>query len=245
MLVRMGLKQDVMSQSWHLCKANHSVNTSFIFMRTVGVSRRLDAKSLLLEVRHGDGKAGDRLMSVLYADLRRIVSGVMASEGPIHPVQPAAVVNEALLGWVQSRGRSSPSTPAAQLDWQSRAHLLAIASHQMRLVLADYQRRRSTTKVETPLKIAWRSTTNGAGETLYQFAVIDQLLRQWGQTDARLARIFEMYCFAGMSAREIGLVEHTSTAKAKRDCDLARDYITEAASAGLMSVSSIEYENAK
>ncbi len=156
--------------------------------------------SLMWEVGNG---GGDRLMSVLYADLRRMVRGVMASEG----------------------------------------QRLAAAAQQVRLVLNDYARRRSGTKNGAPLKIALADAVFGGPGTAYDFAAVDRLLKQLAGKDAALARILEMYCFGGMSDREMALVEHTSTAKAKRDRELAGSWLAQAAQAGLESVRLLKIGN--
>ncbi len=117
-------------------------------MWNVGNSRRLDVPQLLWEVRNGNGNAADGLMSVLYSDLRRIVRGVIASEGRKHALRPAAVVNESYVGLVESRCRSASANKKGGLvvDWQCRAHFLSVAARQMRLVLTDYSRRRTADK---------------------------------------------------------------------------------------------------
>ena len=103
-------------------------------MRTIGEPRRLDVTRLLNEVRSGTDGAVDQLSSVLNADLRRIVRGVMASGGQDHALQPAAVVNEAFVGLVHSRCRVAAPNAPVQIDWQSRAYFLAVAARQVRLV---------------------------------------------------------------------------------------------------------------
>jgi len=201
-------------------------------MRDAGDTRRFDITHLLQEARNGNSSAMDRLMSALYADLRRIVRGVMASEGQRHALEPAAVVGEAFLRFVPARRRSPALHPEAPADWQSRAHFLAIAARQMRLVLSDNATGRGRSNAF--LKIALNDPLLDGAAGTRDFAALDELLRLSSETDSLRTRILEMHCFAAMSDREIALVEHTSTSKAKRDRELARNWL-----AGMMASQSL------
>jgi len=153
-----------------------------------------------------------------------------ADEGQHHALEPAAVVNEALLRLFQSRYRLGLTNSIALLDWQSRAHILALASRQMRLVLNDYvtRRTRTRTRVSTHITIALKDPVFGDADGTHDFTFIDRLLKLLAETDANLSRILEMCCFGGMSDREIALVEHSSTSKAKKDRELAHNWLADA-----------------
>jgi RNA polymerase sigma-70 factor (ECF subfamily) len=209
-------------------------------MQTVGEPRRLDVTRILKEVQSGNSSAIDRLMSVVYSDLRRIVRGVMASEGQHHALQPAAVVNAAFLGLVPSRLRSASFDTAAPVGWQTRAHFLAVAAGQIRLALGDYAQCRRRMKAGWRLTISLDDPFLGNTETTHDFAVIDQLLKSSAATNVGLGRILEMSCFGGMTVREIALVLHTSTTKARRDREFAGRWLARQVSATSLSVSTRE-----
>ena len=165
-------------------------------------------------------------MSVLYSDLRKIVRGVIASEGRKHALRPAAVVNESFVGLVESRCRSASARKSGLLvDWQCRAHFLSVAARQMRLVLTDYGHRRTADKGGIRLTISLGDSTSPCGTGIFDFDAIDQLLRASLTRNAAEVKVLEMSWFGGMSDREIALVEHTSPAKARRDMEAARRWV--------------------
>jgi RNA polymerase sigma factor (TIGR02999 family) len=195
-------------------------------MSNVGKSRRLDVPELLWEVRNGNGSAADNLMSVVYSDLRRIVRGVLVSEGRKHALRPAAVANESFVGLVESRCRSASTKKSGLLvDWQCRAHFLSLAARQMRLVLTDYGHRWTADKGGMRLTISMGDAASPSGTGIFDFETIDQLLRTSLTRHASEVRVLEMSWFGGMSDREIALVEHTSPTKARRDIEAARHWV--------------------
>src|SRR5450755_3967841 len=85
---------------------------------------------LLTELREGNPDAANRLMPLIYGELRRIAGSYMQRERPAHTLQATALVNEVYMRL--ARGAAIP--------WQSRAHFFGIAAHAMREVLLDYAR---------------------------------------------------------------------------------------------------------
>src|SRR5664279_2605913 len=91
---------------------------------------------LLTELREGKQEAANRLMPLIYSELRRMAGSYMQRERTGHTLQATALVNEVYL-----RLAGGGPTP-----WQNRAHFFAIAAHAMREVLLDYARRHSAGK---------------------------------------------------------------------------------------------------
>src|SRR5215468_10412544 len=91
---------------------------------------------LLLDWRNGDSKALDRLMPVIYDELRRIAAHYLRQERRGHTLQTSALVNEAYLRMVGSE----------KIEWQNRAHFFGIAAQAMRRILVDYARSRNYQK---------------------------------------------------------------------------------------------------
>jgi hypothetical protein len=162
-------------------------------------------------------------MSVLYADLRRIVRGVMASEGQHHALRPASVVKEAFVGLVQAHYRSASAAFDEVADWRSRAYFLSVAARQIRLVLADYTRRRSS---RVPLTISVDDDSNLFGGAPLNFVVLDEILKAASDRHTAMVRILEMDCFGGMTDQEIGLIEHISAFQARIDRESARNWLS-------------------
>src|SRR5882757_9609040 len=85
---------------------------------------------LLLEWQKGDKQALERLMPLVYAELRAIARRYLARERPGHTLQSTALVHEAYLKLVDQR----------RMQWQNRAHFLGIAAQMMRRILVDHAR---------------------------------------------------------------------------------------------------------
>src|SRR6266705_284049 len=85
---------------------------------------------LLVDWRRGDAAALDKLMPLVYQELRRIACRYMRGERAGHTLQSAALVNEAYLRLIDIR----------RIDWQNRAHFFAMAAQLMRRTLVDHAR---------------------------------------------------------------------------------------------------------
>src|SRR5580704_14202998 len=95
-----------------------------------------DITILLSQVRGGDREAADRLVPLIYAELRRMAGAYMQRERPDDTLQATALVHEAYLRMTGEQAG----------DWQNRAHFFALAAHIMRQILWDHARRRHAEK---------------------------------------------------------------------------------------------------
>src|SRR4029453_16311934 len=95
-----------------------------------------DVPTLLDGWRRGDRDALERLLPLVYSELRRIAARQLRNERAGHTLQPTALVHEAYLRLVDQR----------QVDWQNQAHFFGVAAQVMRRVLVDYARRRAALK---------------------------------------------------------------------------------------------------
>src|SRR5947199_10699838 len=91
---------------------------------------------LLLDWSGGDKAALDKLMPLVYEELRRLAHRYMGRERPGHTLQTSALVNEAYLRLIDQR----------DVRWQNRAHFFGIAAQIMRRILVDYARGRRYAK---------------------------------------------------------------------------------------------------
>src|SRR3954467_9333655 len=92
--------------------------------------------SLLHGMQQGDSVAVDRLIPIVYRELRRIAGALMKSERVDHTLQPTAVVHEALLRLMEGQ----------PVSFENRAHFFAVAARTMRRLLVDHARRRVADK---------------------------------------------------------------------------------------------------
>ncbi|HEX8299495.1 MAG TPA: ECF-type sigma factor, partial [Rubricoccaceae bacterium] len=95
-----------------------------------------DVTHLLHSLAGGDGRAADRVMPLVYAELRRIARGYVARERDGHTLAATDLVHEAFLRLAD----------ATQVSWQGRAHFYAVAASVMRRLLVDWARARRTDK---------------------------------------------------------------------------------------------------
>ena len=99
-------------------------------------SRRGEATAFLQELRSGDETAADRLLPVVYEELRAIARGMLRRERSGHTLQPTALVHEAYLRMID----------ISRIDWQGKNHFFAMAARQMRRILVESARRVSRKK---------------------------------------------------------------------------------------------------
>jgi RNA polymerase sigma factor (TIGR02999 family) len=148
---------------------------------------------LLHEFASGDKSALDRLVPILYPELRRLARGYMRNERPGHTLQPTALVNEAYARLVKQD----------QPDYCNRAHFLGVAAQVMRQVLIDHARTRDAGKRGGGVpNLSLEMASGTAVGRPAMILAVDDALEQLAKTDALKAQLVEMRFFGGMSAEE-------------------------------------------
>jgi len=176
-----------------------------------------DPVSLLLgAVRRGDRGAFDELFPLVYDALRRIARRKLAGERPDHTFCTTDLVHEAYLKLVR----------LDRIEWQDRAHFLAIAAQAMRNILVDYALRRRAAKRGG----GHRAGTLDEAMTIAEAPESDLLalheaMGRLEAMDARQGRVVECRFFAGMSVEETAEALGISPASVKRDWALARAWL--------------------
>jgi RNA polymerase sigma factor (TIGR02999 family) len=172
-----------------------------------------DISRLIEEHKSGNPDAIDAIVPLLYDELRRIAAYYLRSERPDHTLQPTALVNEAYLRLV---GRE-------ELQWESRAHLIAIAARVMRHVLVDHARSRRTDKRAGVLAMAeLDDALDVLDERGTDLVALDDALGTLETLDVRQSRVVEMRFFGGLSVEETAEVLGVSTVTIKRDWSTAK-----------------------
>jgi RNA polymerase sigma factor (TIGR02999 family) len=172
---------------------------------------------LLHDMQQGDSAAADRLVPIVYRELRRIAAALMRSERADHTLQPTAVVHEALLRLMEGE----------PVSFENRSHFFAIAARIMRRLLVDHARRRVAGKrggegmQQIEMEEALALTPEQSNDVLALHDALDQL----EQLDERQARIVEMHYFAGNSVEEIAAVIGVSDRTVKRELQTARLFL--------------------
>ena len=174
-----------------------------------------EVTALLRDWSGGDRAALERLMPLVYQELRRLAASYLRVERPDHTLQPTALVHEAYLRLVEQRG----------VSWQNRAHFFGIAAQMMRRILVDHARRRQAAKRDAGalrLQTSWDGGESGRDPELL---ALDQALCGLESLDARQARIVELRFFGGLTVEETAEVAGVSPATVKREWRTARAWL--------------------
>ncbi len=164
----------------------------------------------------GDRAALERLMPLVYKELRRMARRYMQMEQPGNTLQATALVNEAFLRLVDVSG----------VSWQDRAHFFAISAQIMRRILVDAARARGTRKRGGGVvRVDLNESIDALPELDSRLVDLDEALESLARFDARKARVVELRFFVGLSVKEIAEVLKISPDSVKRDWRLARAWL--------------------
>ena len=171
---------------------------------------------LLSELKQGNKEAEERLIALVYNELRRIAALYLRRENANHSLQPTALVHEAYLRLAKLQ----------RVDWQGRSHFFAVSATLMRRILVDHARARQAIKRgdgwdAISLDEAIFSSKERAPEVL----ALDGALERLSALDARQSKIVELRFFGGMSEEETGHVLGISARTVKREWKLARAWL--------------------
>jgi RNA polymerase sigma factor (TIGR02999 family) len=167
----------------------------------------------------GDDGALERLVPMVYAELRAIAAKHLRSERPGHTLQPTALANEAYL---RLRG-------LGDVPWHHRAHFFAIASRIMRRILVDHARARMAHKrgADAPRVQLHEGLQEGAASAMdaEELIDLDRALDQLAVAEPRLSRLVELRFFGGLRIEEASELLDCSPRTAKRDWAFARAWL--------------------
>ena len=171
---------------------------------------------LLSDWGNGSRAALDRLLPIVYRELRDIARRQLRRERPDHTLQPTALVNELYVRLVAQQRAS----------WQGRAQFFGVAAQLMRRILVDHARahladKRGGAAVHITIDDAEQPTTGADFELL----AIDGALSRLAELDPRQARIVELRFFSGMSVDETAHVLGCSPRTVKREWRIARAWL--------------------
>ena len=179
-------------------------------------SRVQDVTGLLVSWRQGDAAAFDRLVPLVYDELRRVARSHLRREAPGHVLQTTALVHEVYLRLVE----------VDRLTLKSRTHFFAVAARLMRQILVDDARRK-------------RADKRGGGVTMLSLnevsppvptpsvdvLALDEALETLSTFDVRQCRVVELRFFAGLNLEEAAEALGVSTATVEREWALAKAWL--------------------
>lgn len=172
--------------------------------------------TILLEAhRRGEVGALDRLVDLVYDDLRRIARSQLRKRAGRRELETTALVNEAYLRLIEGSG----------LVGSSRQHFLAVCARAMRFVLIDFARERIAQKRgggQADATLEEDLLAPAAAEELANVLALHDALEEMGDSAPRLVQVVECRYFAGLSLEETAEVLSVSTRTVERDWRLAR-----------------------
>jgi RNA polymerase sigma factor (TIGR02999 family) len=175
-----------------------------------------DITAMLAAWNGGDGHALDRLMEIVYPQLRRVARQYLAGRRPGDSLESAALANEAYLKLVRSGG----------IQCENKAHFLALCSLIIRRILVDHARRRGFAKRGgKALRVSLDDVLLAAKERGVELLALDRALDELARIDARKGRVVELRYFGGLSIEETAAVLNVSIDTAKRDWRMAKAWL--------------------
>ena len=181
---------------------------------------------LLVEWRRGDHAALDRLIPIVYDELRRVASARLRSEGS-DTLHTTALVHEAYLRLVD----------LDRMTLRNRTHFFAMAARLMREIVVDHARRRHALKRGGDLTVLGLDDVDdgfdaGAENKVVEVLALDQALTELASFDERAGRVVELRFFAGLSIAETAEALDVSSATVERDWTVAKAWLLQRLSPG-------------
>jgi RNA polymerase sigma factor (TIGR02999 family) len=175
-----------------------------------------EVTQLLIQWSNGDKAALDKLMPLIYGELRQLAHRYMSRERAGHTLQTTAVVNEAYLRLVNRK----------QVHWQNRAHFFAIAACLMRTILVDHARSHAYAKRGGGApQIALDEALVVSQQRAAEVVAVDEALQRLAEIDPPQSRIVELRFFGGLTIAETAEVLGRSPATIKREWSTAKAWL--------------------
>lgn len=171
---------------------------------------------LLANWSRGEKAALERLVPLVYPELRRIAKRQMARENPDHTLQTSALINEAYLKLVDRE----------KVDWRNRAHFFAVSAQVMRHILIDHARKylynkRGAGAQHVPLEEA----TIAEEKRSTELVALDEALNALATLDPRRSQIVELKFFGGLNAEQISEIIGISPSTVQREWRAAKAWL--------------------
>lgn len=178
---------------------------------------------LLRDWHNGDRAALDRLMPLVYDELRRLARRYMRRENPGHVLQTTALINEVYLRMVDP----------PDIDWKNRAHFFGVAAQAMRYLLIEHARsRRYAKRGGTAQQVSLDETAVVSPERSADLLALDDALQALATLDPRRARVVELRYFGGLSVEETAEVLKVAPITVMRDWRFAKSWLLRELSQG-------------
>jgi RNA polymerase sigma factor (TIGR02999 family) len=174
-----------------------------------------DVTQLLQAWSRGEASALEKLLPLVYAELRLRARRYMARERPDHSLQTSDLIHEAYLRLVGSK----------PVDWQNRSHFFALSARLMRQILVDHARSRGYQKHGGGRRQVDLDEGMVCDALDWDLVHLDEALKALAATDARKGRVVELRFFGGLSVEETAQVLEVSPQTVLRDWRLSKVWL--------------------
>jgi len=171
---------------------------------------------LLVEWGNGDQSALEKLMPLVYDELRRMARRFLRRQSAGHTFQSTELIHEAYLKLAKNGGQS----------WQNRAHFFGVAAQAMRHILVDYARsKHSRKRGGWQEKVTFDESFAVSTPNSEEFLRLEEAMKQLAVLDARKCRVVELKYFGGLTTEEIAEILKVSPETVKRDWRFSRSWL--------------------
>jgi len=176
-----------------------------------------DVTILLDRIDKGDGEAPEKLLPLVYGELRKLAHGYLQNERADHTLQATALVHEVYIRLVDWE----------KVSWQNRAHFFAVAAQVMRRILVDHAREKRAQKRDFGQKLSLDEAisfpSSNAGEI--DLIALDEALAKLAKLDKTQSKIVELRFFGGLTIEETAHALRISPSTVKREWTVAKTWL--------------------
>lgn len=182
----------------------------------MSIPSQADVTQLLLDWSNGDKESLEKLLPLVYQELRRLAQHYLQQERSDHTLQATALVHEAYLKLFDAKN----------VQWQNRAHFFGAAAQTMRHILVDMARQRRAAKRGGGNKLSLDEAISVPGEQEdVNLVALDEALTRLAELDSQQSKIIELRYFGGLTIEETAEVLNLSPATIKREWAMARAWL--------------------
>jgi RNA polymerase sigma factor (TIGR02999 family) len=175
-----------------------------------------EVTSLLSDWNNGQQEALERLMPLVYDELRRIAKRYLRKERDDHTLQTTALVHEAYIRMIDQN----------HANWQNRAQFFGVAANMMRRILVDHARGHQADKRGGGIaKLSLDEAIEIADQKEVDLIALDDALNNLAELDEQQSRVVELRFFAGLTVEETAEVMKLSPATIKREWSMAKAWL--------------------
>lgn len=177
---------------------------------------RNEVVRVLESLNAGDRTAVERLIPLVYRELRSLAASFLRRERPDHSLQPTELVNEAYLRLVGQN----------RVDWQGKTHFLAVGAQAMRRVLVDHARSRLRRKRGSGVRpVEFSESLHISSEREGDVLALEEALQTLEKLDPDQARMVELRFYGGLTVAEVAEVMGLSKRGVEREWTMIRAWL--------------------